>query len=142
MKKFILTTAILIAAVFQIDAITFDDFINQCKSFPGVNVIPIPTETISQLNEAKIDNVEIITIKPAAEDIRNAVAKSLADIALSDDVIVIKDNDNNENNRIYIHTFDDKAEILIVNIAKNECNFIKVTGDKSITTNPSLNLGF
>ncbi len=130
MKKIFFTLAITFIAAAALQAMTFDQFINNLPDIPDAERIEISGDSVTEMAEHGIETVTVITSKNVNDSLKATVKNAIKEIVKTDDMIIVKDNSDNETNYIYLLPENDKLKILVINIDGKELNIVNLIGKK------------
>lgn len=129
MKKILLVILIVMSTTIASSAISFSQFVDRCSVIANTDIIKLTSDTVEQLRAAQVDTVAIINVKEAKDSIITKIKQETSFISVSNDMIVVKDNEDGAYTRIYVNPDSNKAEVLIVDIEECEINIVKVSGN-------------
>lgn len=129
MKKILLVILTVMSTTIASSAISFSQFVDRCSEIANTDIIKLTSDTVEQLRAAQVDTVAIINVKEAKDSIITKIKQETSFISVSNDMIVVKDNEDGAYTRIYVNPDSNKAEVLIVDIEDSEINIVKVSGN-------------
>ena len=130
LRRTLIITLVAFACCFSAKAINLEEFITTCETICEVEPIKLSGDLVPQLKNEKIDNIVVFKIDSIVNDIDQKILDVSRDITKTDDMIVVKHNEyENEIVQVFIQPQNDKAEIVVVSFDEEEGVVVYLKGD-------------
>lgn len=138
MKKIFFTLVAALVAM-TMNAMTFDEFMQEVKTVEGGEYVNIPAAAIPA--DVKAEKLELMIFENPSEDVAVRLNELRSQITRTDDMLVVKENEGNEDFVIYIQTVGEKMNLLVAGLegGSDKSNYVVVSimvGDKALLENP------
>lgn len=140
MKKIFFTLVAALVAM-TMNAMTFDEFMQEVKTVEGGEYVNIPAAAIpADVKAEKLEKLELMIFENPSEDVAARLNELRSQITRTDDMLVVKENEGNEDFVIYIQTVGEKMNLLVAGLegGSDKSNYVVVSmvGDKALLENP------
>ena len=133
LKRILVITLAAFACCFSAKAINLEEFIASCEIICDVEPIKLSSDSIPQMKNEKIDDMIVFIIDSIVDDVNQKILDVSKEISKTDDMIVVKHNENeNEIVQVFIQPQDDKAEIVVVAFDEEEGVVVYLKGDAEL----------
>lgn len=133
LRRTLIITLVAFACCFSAKAINLEEFITTCETICEVEPIKLSGDLVPQLKNEKIDDMIVFIIDSIVDDVNQKILDVSKEISKTDDMIVVKHNENeNEIVQVFIQPQDDKAEIVVMAFDEEEGVVVYLKGDAEL----------
>lgn len=137
MKKIFFTLVAALVAM-TMNAMTFDEFMQEVKTVEGGEYVNLPAAAIPA--DVKAEKLELMFFENPSEEVAARLNELRSQITRTDDMLVVKKNEGNEDFVIYIQTVGEKMNLVVAGLegGSDKSNYVVVSmvGDKALLENP------
>lgn len=137
MKKIFFTLVAALVAM-TMNAMTFDEFMQEVKTVEGGEYVNLPAAAIPA--DVKAEKLELMFFENPSEEVVARLNELRSQITRTDDMLVVKENEGNEDFVIYIQTVSEKMNLVVAGLegGSDKSNYVVVSmvGDKALLENP------
>ena len=143
LKRIFSFTLVTIVCCFTSQAITIEEFIAKCASIYETPAIKLSSDSIQELQKEKVEQLSIFQCDSMSEEAMSKFLVALNSITATEDMLVVKHNNENDGNAtVYIHPTNDKVKLLVTYIYENKCYVVNLIGDIELLNKPNIvNIG-
>ena len=134
MKKIFIAIAIMLGAL-SAEAITIDQFFQQAKTIESAEYTKVSKIMLAIVKKG-IKSVELLEIENLSESELQNLFKLCDEISLNDEISLIKQDDETEKTRIWMHVEGSDFKLLILSIdtanGRSDCDIAMLFADKKL----------
>ena len=128
LKKFLTLTFVVITCSISIHAITIEDFITKCDTIIETPAIKLSGDEVQELKNENVDTAIIFVVDTINNDTKHAIDYNINLITKTDDMLVVKHNEDDTAVQVYIQPRNEKMEMLVTVFDSKECVIIYMIG--------------